>query len=106
MYDRDPLSVNKSVFPRGEADLKAFQDKLKANNMDAMLHTLYGQAVKNHTNFFIEYFALDLLMDEDGRCRGVIAMCSSVSRARSARERRRSRRWTHSLRPRPRASPK
>lgn len=43
VYDRDPLSVNKSVFPRGEADLKAFQDKLKTNNMDAMLHTLcYG----------------------------------------------------------------
>src|ERR1700712_1570321 len=40
----------------------------------AMLHTLYGQAVKNHTNFFIEYFALDLIMDEDGRCLGVIAI--------------------------------
>lgn len=43
VYDRDPLSVNKKVFPRGEADLKAFQDKLKANGMDAMLQTLcYG----------------------------------------------------------------
>lgn len=43
VYDRDPLSVNTKVFPRGEADLKAFQDKLKANGMDAMLHTLsYG----------------------------------------------------------------
>jgi hypothetical protein len=43
VYDRDPLSVNKKVFPRGEADLKAFQDKLKANGMDAMIHTLcYG----------------------------------------------------------------
>ena len=40
----------------------------------AMLHTLYGQAVRNQTNFFIEYFALDLIMDEDGRCRGVIAL--------------------------------
>jgi succinate dehydrogenase / fumarate reductase flavoprotein subunit len=40
----------------------------------AILHTLYGQAVKNQTNFFIEYFALDLIMDEDGRCRGVIAL--------------------------------
>ncbi|MFD6321165.1 succinate dehydrogenase flavoprotein subunit [Methylorubrum populi] len=40
----------------------------------AMLHTLYGQAVKNKTQFFIEYFALDLIMDEDGRCRGVIAI--------------------------------
>ena len=43
VYDRDPLSVNSAVFPRGEADLKAFQDKLKANHMDAMLHTIcYG----------------------------------------------------------------
>jgi succinate dehydrogenase / fumarate reductase flavoprotein subunit len=40
----------------------------------AMLHTLYGQALRHSTNFFIEYFAIDLIMDEDGRCRGVIAM--------------------------------
>ena len=40
----------------------------------AILHTLYGQAVRNETNFFIEYFALDLMMDEDGRCRGVVAL--------------------------------
>ncbi len=39
----------------------------------AMLHTLYGQALRNNTQFFIEYFAIDLLMDKDGRCRGVIA---------------------------------
>jgi succinate dehydrogenase / fumarate reductase flavoprotein subunit len=40
----------------------------------AILHTLYGQAVRNRTNFFIEYFALDLMMDDDGRCRGVVAL--------------------------------
>ncbi len=39
----------------------------------AILHTLYGQAVKHNAEFFIEYFALDLLMDEDGRCTGVVA---------------------------------
>src|SRR5688572_19866829 len=39
----------------------------------AMLHTMYGQAVRNQTNFFIEYFALDLIMEE-GRCRGVVAL--------------------------------
>ena len=39
----------------------------------AMLHTLYGQALKNETEFFIEYFALDLIMDDDGVCRGVTA---------------------------------
>lgn len=39
----------------------------------ALLHTLYGQAVRHKCTFFIEYFALDLIM-EDGVCRGVIAM--------------------------------
>jgi succinate dehydrogenase / fumarate reductase, flavoprotein subunit len=34
---------------------------------------MYGQAVRNQTNFFIEYFALDLIMEE-GRCRGVVAL--------------------------------
>ena len=40
----------------------------------AMLHTLYQQSLKNDAEFFIEYFALDLLMDDDGACRGVIAL--------------------------------
>jgi len=40
----------------------------------AILHTLYGQSLKVNTNFFIEYFALDLIM-ENGECRGVVAMC-------------------------------
>ncbi|MBM3542556.1 MAG: FAD-binding protein, partial [Alphaproteobacteria bacterium] len=40
----------------------------------AILHTLYQQALKHHAEFFIEYFATDLLMDpEDGACRGVVA---------------------------------
>ena len=39
----------------------------------AMLHTLYQQSLKNDAEFFIEYFALDLMMDDDGRCRGVMA---------------------------------
>eukprot|EP00871_Galdieria_phlegrea_P001128 jgi/Galph1/2015/GphlegSOOS_G692.1 len=41
----------------------------------ALLHTLYGQALKHNATFFVEYFALDLLMDNDGVCRGVIALC-------------------------------
>ena len=40
----------------------------------AMLHTLYQQSLKYDADFFIEYFALDLIM-EGGECRGVIAMC-------------------------------
>src|ERR1700759_4983077 len=39
----------------------------------AMLHTLYQQSLKHEANFFIEYFALDLIM-EGGECRGVIAI--------------------------------
>jgi succinate dehydrogenase / fumarate reductase, flavoprotein subunit len=39
----------------------------------AILHTLYQQSLRNNAEFFIEYFALDLIMDEDGSCRGVMA---------------------------------
>ncbi|KAF9065221.1 FAD binding domain-containing protein [Rhodocollybia butyracea] len=39
----------------------------------ALLHTLYGQSLRHNTNFFIEYFALDLIM-QDGNCVGVIAL--------------------------------
>ena len=40
----------------------------------AMLHTMYGQALRHAAEFFIEYFAIDLIMDDEGRCRGVIAL--------------------------------
>ena len=40
----------------------------------AILHTLYGQALRNSAEFFIEYFAIDLIMDAEGQCRGVIAL--------------------------------
>lgn len=39
----------------------------------AMLHTLYQQSLKHNATFFIEYFAIDLIM-EDGECRGVVAL--------------------------------
>ena len=39
----------------------------------AMLHTLYQQSLKHDAEFFIEYFALDLMM-QDGECRGVVAL--------------------------------
>ncbi|MGE4481835.1 succinate dehydrogenase flavoprotein subunit [Acidocella sp.] len=41
----------------------------------AILHTLYQQCLKHDAEFFVEYFALDLIMDEDGACRGVMAWC-------------------------------
>ena len=39
----------------------------------AILHTLYQQSLKHHAQFFIEYFALDLIMSDDGACLGVMA---------------------------------
>merc|ERR1712238_618520 len=41
----------------------------------AILHTLYGMALKYDCLFFVEYFALDLIMSDDGRCLGVMGMC-------------------------------
>ncbi|WP_417246273.1 succinate dehydrogenase flavoprotein subunit [Celeribacter sp.] len=38
----------------------------------AILHTLYGQSVKEKAEFYIEYFAIDLIMSEDGQCQGVL----------------------------------
>ncbi|MEM9183345.1 MAG: succinate dehydrogenase flavoprotein subunit [Pseudomonadota bacterium] len=40
----------------------------------AILHTLYQQSLKHDAQFFIEFFALDLIMDDDGACRGVLAL--------------------------------
>ena len=38
----------------------------------AILHTLYGQSLKNNAEFYIEYFAIDLIMSDDGVCQGVV----------------------------------
>jgi succinate dehydrogenase / fumarate reductase flavoprotein subunit len=51
----------------------------------AMLHTLYQQSLKHDADFFIEYFAIDLIM-EDGACRGLVAFSlddGSIHRFRS-----------------------
>src|SRR5437016_2218031 len=40
----------------------------------AMLHTMYGQALRHAAEFFIEFFAIDLIIDDAGRCRGVVAL--------------------------------
>uniref|UniRef100_A0A4W5LEF1 Succinate dehydrogenase [ubiquinone] flavoprotein subunit, mitochondrial n=1 Tax=Hucho hucho TaxID=62062 RepID=A0A4W5LEF1_9TELE len=51
----------------------------------SLLHTLYGRSLRYDTSYFVEYFALDLLM-EDGECKGVIALCmedGSIHRFRS-----------------------
>lgn len=53
----------------------------------ALLHTTYGYALKHNVNFFVEYFALDLIMNEDNtECRGLMAMCiedSTIHRFRA-----------------------
>ena len=41
----------------------------------AILHTLYQQCLKHQAEFFVEYIVLDLLMDDNGACKGVIALC-------------------------------
>ena len=41
----------------------------------AILHTLYQQCLKHQAHFHIEYFALDLLMNDEGECAGIIALC-------------------------------
>ncbi len=54
----------------------------------AMLHTLYGQSLSHSAEFFIEYFAIDLIMDEEGACRGVVALClddGTIHRFRAAK---------------------
>ncbi|MDH3441195.1 MAG: succinate dehydrogenase flavoprotein subunit, partial [Gammaproteobacteria bacterium] len=45
----------------------------------AMLHTLYQQSLKHDAEFYIEYFAIDLIM-EDGACRGVVAIDLATGR--------------------------
>ena len=53
----------------------------------AMLHTLYQQSIKNQAEFFIEFFALDLIM-EDGVCTGVVALEMSTGKIHAFRSQR------------------
>ena len=53
----------------------------------AMLHTLYQQSIKNKAEFFIEYFALDLIM-EDGVCTGVVALEMATAKIHAFRSQR------------------
>lgn len=46
----------------------------------AILHTLYQQCLKYDAQFFVEYIALDLLMDAEGACRGLLAWCMEDGR--------------------------
>ena len=73
----------------------------------AMLHTLYQQSLKYDADFFIEYFAIDLIM-EDGACRGVIALClddGSIHRFRAQAVVLATGGYGRSISPRPRRTP-
>jgi succinate dehydrogenase / fumarate reductase flavoprotein subunit len=50
----------------------------------AILHTLYGQSLKNNAEFYIEYFAIDLIMSEDGACRASWRGSSTTARSTSS----------------------
>src|SRR5438270_2877755 len=61
--------------------MKEFGDGAPANRAcaaadrtgHAILHALYQQSLRHNAEFFVEYFALDLIMDDEGVCRGVVA---------------------------------
>lgn len=70
IYQR-PFGGMTTHYGRGEAAQRTCAAADRTGH--AILHTLYQQALKFNANFFIEYFALDLIMDEDGSCKGVVA---------------------------------
>lgn len=41
----------------------------------AILHTLYQQCLRHSAEFFVEYYAIDLIMDDNGACQGIVALC-------------------------------
>jgi len=70
IYQR-PFGGHTSEFGEGPPTSRACAAADRTGH--AMLHTLYGQSLKHNAEFFIEYFAIDLLMSDDGTCQGVIA---------------------------------
>src|SRR5215213_281463 len=63
-------------FSRRQDDGRIYQRPCAAADRTghAMLHTMYGQSLRHSAKFYIEYFAIDLIMDDSGRCRGVVAL--------------------------------
>jgi succinate dehydrogenase / fumarate reductase flavoprotein subunit len=70
IYQR-PFGGHMKEFGKGSPALRACAAADRTGH--AILHTLYQQSLKHDAEFFVEYFALDLLMDDEGACRGVIA---------------------------------
>ncbi len=70
IYQR-PFGGHTSEFGEGPATSRACAAADRTGH--AMLHTLYGQSLKHNAEFYIEYFALDLIMSDSGACEGIIA---------------------------------
>src|ERR1035437_10169518 len=70
IYQR-PLGGHMTEFGKGAPAMRACAAADRTGH--AILHSLYQQSLKHDVEFFVEYFALDLIMDEGGTCRGVIA---------------------------------
>lgn len=69
------LNFGKGLEIEGQKVVQAYRCAAAADRTGhAMLHTLFGRSLGYNCNFFIEYFVLDLIMDEQGACRGVICM--------------------------------
>jgi succinate dehydrogenase / fumarate reductase flavoprotein subunit len=72
IYQR-PFGGHMTKFGEGPPAMRACAAADRTGH--AILHTLYQQSLKHDVEFFVEYFALDLIMDDDGVCRGIIAWC-------------------------------
>src|SRR5215469_11183492 len=72
IYQR-PFGGHMTKFGEGPPALRACAAADRTGH--ALLHTLYQQSLRHDVEFFNEYFALDLIVDDEGICRGVMAWC-------------------------------
>ena len=71
IYQR-PFGGMTTEFGKGPAAMRTCAAADRTGH--AMLHTLYQQSLKRKAEFFVEYFVIDLMMDAEGTCRGVVAL--------------------------------
>ncbi|MFB4203017.1 Succinate dehydrogenase flavoprotein subunit [wastewater metagenome] len=83
VYQR-PLGGHSTRFGEGRANRACAAADRTGH---AILHTLYQQSLKHQAEFYIEFFAIDLIMDADGACRGVVALELATGRIHRFRAR-------------------
>ncbi|WP_440996816.1 succinate dehydrogenase flavoprotein subunit [Arhodomonas sp. SL1] len=83
IYQR-PLGGHSTRFGEGRANRACAAADRTGH---AILHTLYQQSLKHQAEFYIEFFAIDLIMDDSGACRGVIALELATGRVHRFRAR-------------------